>query len=216
MAIIHRWAGIPGVVIFYFLLAALSFWLLSRLAEPYDDPWLTIFLCLHRLGFGVDHLLARPHIFTWFFGTLTLYICQLEGRWLFVLPPITALWANIHGGFVLGIVLQGLFLAGRVLERGKLIFVQHELKSFLREQKTPLLVFLLTVLASGLTPFGYELLSFPFRVSAGIFSSYISEWTAPNMQYFWPFRLYILLSCLSFFFGARESAGKTAFPFFFS
>ena len=122
MAAIHSWAGVPGVVIFYFLLTALSFWLLFLLANPYDDPWLAFFCISIAFGLALSHLLARPHIFSWFFGTLTLYLLKRRGRWLYILPPLTALWANIHGGFVLGIVLQGLYLAGRDWKGGRHFF----------------------------------------------------------------------------------------------
>ena len=216
MAAIHSWAGVPGVVIFYFLLTALSFWLLFLLANPYDDPWLAFFCISIAFGLALSHLLARPHIFSWFFGTLTLYLLTRRGRWLYILPPLTALWANIHGGFVLGLVLQGLYLAGSGLERGCSLFRQGGLKSFFREQQRPLLVLLLSVLATGLNPFGFDLLLFPFRVSAGTFSTFVSEWGSPNLQYFWPFRLDILfILFLLFFRGPQVSWTNRLFVLFF-
>ena len=115
------------------------------------------FFCISiAFGLALSHLLARPHIFSWFFGTLTLFLLERRGRWLYILPPLTALWANIHGGFVLGIVLQGLYVAGAGLERGASLFRQGELQSFFREQQRPLLVLLLSVLATGLNPFGFD------------------------------------------------------------
>jgi hypothetical protein len=215
MAALHNWGGVPAVVIFYFLLVSLSFWLLFRLADPYDDPWLAIFCVSLALVLTLTHLLARPHIFTWFFGTLTLYLLSRRDRWLFILPLLTALWANFHGGFVLGLALQGLFLAGQGLEWGRRFFLPHGVRSFFREQRTPLVVLLLSVLASGLTPFGYELLLFPFRVSAGIFSSSISEWGPPNLQHYWPFRLYIIFSVFLLFFRGPQVSWKNRLFFLF-
>ncbi len=35
--------------------------------------------------------------------------------WLFLLPPLMAFWVNVHGSFVLGLVLVGIFAAGEAL-----------------------------------------------------------------------------------------------------
>jgi hypothetical protein len=204
MALIHSWAGIPGVTVFYFLLVAMSFWFLFLLAEPYDNPWLAIFCISIALALAQMHILARPHIFTWFFGTLTLLLLTRGGRLVYFLPPITALWANLHGGFVLGLVLQGLFLLGYALERGLNTFFPSQWRFLIRERQREILVLLLSIAAVGLNPFGYKLLIFPFQVSAGIFSTAIEEWLGPNMQEDWPFRIFVLFIIFLLFLRGQE------------
>ena len=66
---------------------------------------------------GIGHWTARPHLFS-YVAVVVLLDC-LERR-----PragiPLTAvlflLWANIHGGFVYGWILIGLYLAGSAAE----------------------------------------------------------------------------------------------------
>jgi hypothetical protein len=59
----------------------------------------------------------RPHLFTFLFFALFLHILLSfkyfgETRRLWVMPPVMVLWANLHGGFFIGLVLLGLFILG--------------------------------------------------------------------------------------------------------
>lgn len=205
MGLLHDCAGLPGVVSFYFLLAALSFWLLFKMASARTGEWQAIFITSIAFALSLSHLLARPHIFTWLLGVITLYILQKGGRLLFLLPLLMVPWANLHGGFALGLVLQGIYLAGGLLEHwtgGE----RPGLAGALRQHRVPMVVLLLSFLAVGINPFGYHLLLFPFQVSKGSFSTLISEWLAPSLQAFWYFRLYLLfIFFLLFFSGSRIS-----------
>ena len=205
MAAVHRLAGLPGVVIFYFLIAALSFWLLFKIAQQCGaGEWLAIFSVSLALCLSLTHLLARPHIFTWLLGLITLYILLKGGRALFFIPLLMIPWTNLHGGFALGLVLQGLFLAGSVLDKLFATSPRPPLQTLWDEHKTLFIVFLLSLVATGINPFGYHLLLFPFEVSKGAFRTLINEWLSPSLQAFWNFRLYLLfLFFLLFFSGPR-------------
>jgi hypothetical protein len=205
MAAVHRVAGLPGVVIFYFLIAALSFWILFKIAQECGaGEWLSIFTVSLALCLSLTHLLARPHIFTWLFGLTTLYILLKGGRSLFLLPILMIPWTNLHGGFALGLVLQGLFLAGSILDKLLTASSKPALRTIWDEHKILFIVLLLSLVATGVNPFGYHLLLFPFEVSKGSFRTLISEWLSPSLQTFWHFRLYLLfLFFLLFFSGPR-------------
>jgi hypothetical protein len=65
-------------------------------------------------------LLIRPQsVSLLLFVTLYAVLSEAEGRRrLLLIPPILmALWANVHGGFPIGLVLAGAFLAATVAER---------------------------------------------------------------------------------------------------
>jgi hypothetical protein len=190
------------VVIFYFALAALTFWVLFKVAQQCGaGEWLSIAAVSLALGLALTHLLARPHIFTWFFGTVTLYLLLKGGRSLFFLPVLMIPWANLHGGFAIGLALQGLHLAGGVLDQWLSGSPRPGWRQLWDRHKVPVVVLLLSLAATGVNPFGYHLLLFPFEVSKGAFRTLISEWLPPNLQVFWNFRLYLVLLFFLLFFG---------------
>src|SRR5437764_591576 len=75
---------------------------------------------LAALASGV-HWSARPHVFT-FLGT-AVFAALLDGwhtgrlsrRWLWALPLAMVVWANAHGGFLIGLVLLGAYLGADAL-----------------------------------------------------------------------------------------------------
>lgn len=205
MAIIHRIAGLPGVVIFYFLVAALSFWVLFKIAQQHGaNDWLAVFVVSLALSLAMTHLLARPHIFTWLFGLLFLYILYQGGRSLFLLPLLMIPWSNLHGGFALGLILQGLFLLGSILDKYFTFHQKPTLQALWNGHKPHCLALLLSLAATGINPFGYDLLIFPFEVSKGTFRILVSEWLSPDLQEFWHFRLYLLFLFILIFFREGE------------
>jgi len=203
MAAMHRWCGLAGVVLLYALLAALTFRVLYGIARRFGNEWTAIISTTIAFGLANSHLLARPHLFSWFFGVLTLSLLLQGGKRLYILPLLTAVWANVHGGVVLGLLLQGLFLAGALLEKwpGRRRAAWEEA---LRDNRASLTVLILSVLLSGLNPFGYTLLIFPFRVASPVFRSGIAEWLSPNLQAIWGFRAYILAILLLLSLGLRR------------
>jgi len=192
MALCHQAAGLAGVVIFYALLAALTFWLLFRLVNHYLNDLAALFCVFLALVLAYSHLLARPHLFTWFFGTLTLYILSVRREKLFLLPLLSLIWANFHGGFLLGLLVQGIFLAGLLLDNLSRPFSLRQWWANAGPARKPALVLLLSALAALVTPFGLELFLFPFHVTSDIFINNIGEWTATNLRDMWYFRFYLL------------------------
>jgi hypothetical protein len=60
---------------------------------------------------------VRAHMFTFLFLALLLVILERERkgdrRWLLLWPPLFVLWLNMHGGFVVGVGLLGLYAGER-------------------------------------------------------------------------------------------------------
>jgi len=117
-------------------------------------------------GFMIRPQLASYLLFTLFLFVLHLYFSSNDNR-LWVLPPLMVLWVNLHGGFLMGIVLMGVVVGWQTLSA---------LSTGNREK--PLhyiwMVFCLTLLASLVNPYGYKLHSFLFN-SLKIERA-ISEW----------------------------------------
>lgn len=97
-------------------------------------------------GFAV-----RPQIFTYLGVALTLgLIDRLPHKWrggLWAFPAIFLVWANVHGGFVLGLAILGLFVAAECIRSRRLA-------------TQPLLVLLASVAATAVNPYGPRLLGY--------------------------------------------------------
>jgi hypothetical protein len=73
---------------------------------------------LLRLGYSP----VRAQVFTIFFFALSLYLLERarqRGFWrgLWLLAPIQILWCNLHGGFVAGLALTGIYALGETISR---------------------------------------------------------------------------------------------------
>jgi hypothetical protein len=65
-----------------------------------------VLVAILSAGVGALHFLVRPHLWTLAFLLITLRLCQSQhekGGWsVFLAAPLTAVWANLHGGFLAG------------------------------------------------------------------------------------------------------------------
>ena len=190
MASIHKLAGLEGILCFFLLIISLSFWLLLKITEKYSNQWVAFGCVSLALAFSPSHMAARPHLFTWLFMLITLGILTTGGKRLYWLPVVMVVWTNLHGGFILGLALQVIFIIGSAVD-GLLTF-KTPYQETLRQQKVPATILLLSLFAIGLNPSGFELLIFPFQVSKGVFSVLIGEWKAPDLQEMWYFRFYLV------------------------
>ncbi len=121
-ALAHRAAGIAGAVALTALVVASSYFALSLLLRRVGvDPLLGFLTVVAAGAVGAFHWLARPHVFT-FLGTVALlWLLEvprrrtLDGRSAGLAFVLFAVWANLHGGFLFGLVLIGMYLAGDAL-----------------------------------------------------------------------------------------------------
>ncbi len=114
----ERVGGLPAVAILAGLLIALTYALLTRfLLRRGVDPLLACLIVAIAVALGVEHWIARPHLFS-FLGVIIL-LGLLER------PPqkpvlhfgvLFGVWANLHGGFVYGWILIALYLMGSLAE----------------------------------------------------------------------------------------------------
>jgi hypothetical protein len=102
-------AGWTGPVVLASLCIAATFALLTRYLARHLSESTTLVFVAAALALTVPHLLARPHVLAlpvmmaWVGG-----LVQAADRRTapsFWLLPLMALWANLHGGFVLGLAL---------------------------------------------------------------------------------------------------------------
>jgi hypothetical protein len=77
-------------------------------------------LSLLAVGASTMHFLARPHLFTLVFLPASIWLIEADRRkrtgYLWLLIPLTALWVNLHGGFVVFLACLALLVAGTAAE----------------------------------------------------------------------------------------------------
>jgi hypothetical protein len=188
---IHHWLGLNGVVFFTAVIVALTFALTFRLSirRGADLP-AAAFLLVLSLGVSMIHLFARPHVLSWLFTVIWFQILDSsetadspEGRRrLWYLPALMLLWVNLHGGFVLGFALLGLYLLSGAISyfRCRIEETHPRMASRMRELG---IVTALSLLASLLNPYGYKLHLHVYRyLSSRWLMNHIDEFLSPNFH----------------------------------
>ncbi|HSM08686.1 MAG TPA: hypothetical protein VLA33_06680 [Gemmatimonadota bacterium] len=149
-------AGLPGVAVLATLLFTVAVWAVYWSAEELGAlrP-LALLVGLLALLLHSIHLLPRPHLFTTALAAVYMVLLlrfARTARWatLAPLPVLMVVWANLHGGFLLGLVLISAFVVGALLDSAE--FAGG------RRAARPLAVVLVACLAASLvTPHGLEL-----------------------------------------------------------
>ncbi|MFP4497761.1 MAG: hypothetical protein ACLFQV_06070 [Vulcanimicrobiota bacterium] len=136
---------------------------------------------------------VRAYLFTYFFLALTLLIIEAGYHkpryWmLYLLIPITLLWVNMHGGFILCYVIQLFFIVSIIL---KIILNRIDKGSFFQavvsgEQnkkslKHGITVFLFSIAAGFINPYGFQNFLYPFSFSRDkLYKAFLIEWVPPD------------------------------------
>jgi hypothetical protein len=184
IALIHGWLGLDGVVLFTALIIATTFALVFRLAMQRGGvvpP--TIILLVLAMGAAAIHYLARPHVLSWLFAVI--WFQRLEegeaarggDRKIFWMPLTMLLWVNLHGGFLTGFVLLGLYIAGAFIE---CLITANENQKWLRQLAV---VTGFSLLASLVNPFGYKLYMHVYQYLSNRFlMNHIDEFRSPDFH----------------------------------
>ncbi|MEZ5392755.1 MAG: hypothetical protein R2724_07730 [Bryobacterales bacterium] len=118
----HMAGGLPGVVLLAgIVIAATMAMTLRYMLWLGVNFFLAVGATMMIGGVSTMHWLARPHMFTWGLLLATLWLLEADRRnpskrvWLLI--PIIAVWVNLHGGFVAGVVTVGVYGVGVTLEQ---------------------------------------------------------------------------------------------------
>ncbi len=217
MWLVYRAGGFSGLILVFAGLIALTFWLVYRVCA--GRPYLAGFVTLWAAFAAAIVWGVRPQIFNLLLTAVFFFILEkvragANARWLWLLPPLTALWANLHSGYLLGVVLLATVAIG---EAGQRIFAANFtnftkkkiLIRVIREIRGEKLfpVTAVSFLAAALNPAGPGLWLYPFQtLGSPAMQAYIQEWQSPNFHnpIFWPFAGLIFLGVLAWVFGGRR------------
>jgi hypothetical protein len=120
LAVIHAGMGLAGVTLWGgILIAATSALLLGDVLRRGASALIAIVAMLLAGSAATIHWLARPHLYTYLLFTLTLRMLHHDqerpGRRIWLLAPLAALWANLHGGFPALFAAVGCYALGAAL-----------------------------------------------------------------------------------------------------
>lgn len=171
---LHQWGGFDLLSIGLTLGLVVPFALLvPRLRTAKVPEGLQVAFFLAALFLIERRFIPRPEIVSWIFFGWNLWVLEdprRDRRWLFTLPFVQWLWIWTEGLFILGFVVQVLFLVGRWLEQRKW-------------DPTLGKAFGLGLLLSLLNPNGWRGLLFPFtlwqRFQDPLYQSSITEFLPP-------------------------------------
>jgi len=182
MYLIYKMAGHAGVLLMFAVVVAAAFG--TAYWRCLGKPFVAGFAVLLGALASMPTLGARPQMFTVLFTSIFLAVLgdYLHGGApykLWWLVPAMLLWANLHGGFVVGLGLIVFTCIGLVLDQRSSGMDATSLYHRLR----PLLYVLpacAAVVASNRN--GLRLYAYPFAVIRPAWNLYLTEWTSPNFH----------------------------------
>ncbi len=169
--------GYSGLAFFRGLLIALPFVFLYASSIRKGVHPLPVLSCLAFPLFFVAltnyNTFERPQAFSFVLALLVLALLEKtrrEGRgpWMWLLPPLMLLWANLHGGYIVGVVIICAYAAGDALNRAARMAGVKAVEEPSPYPSAFFLTSLACVAAAGLNPAGYIPLKVLVRTAAGV------------------------------------------------
>ncbi len=192
--------GLNGVVWFTSVVIAAVFALtFSLLMKSGANLLVALVLMLLAMAASMIHFLARPHVLSWLFTLVWFWMldaserqsftgCRgLSQRWLWALPLLMLVWVNVHGGFLLGFALLGIFWLGAVWRwlRANENRIEEALEKIAAGKRSWDLVWvgLLSAAASLVNPYGWKLhCHIASYLSNRFLMDHIEEFQSPNFH----------------------------------
>lgn len=188
--------GFNALIFLFAVIATFAFWLVFRRCSAH--PFIAGFAVFLGALSVAPNIGVRTRVFTLLFTSiflllLTNYSRRAQGKIIWLLVPIMALWVNLHGGFVIGFVLIGLAMIGTVLDKW---FGDDQLPLWPRLGVLGL-VLGGCLLAALLNPYAAEMFSIPGRVlQSPIYKEVVVDWRSPDFHQsdLFPFLLLFLIT----------------------
>ena len=200
MWLVYGATGVVGVSLAFGLLTWAAFWILYQ--QVRRQPWVII-----AVGLAIGAVAGSPiwgpraQMITFFLTCVELYWLHgyLSGRSraLRYFPLVMVLWANLHGGWVIGFVWLGVAFAAELIgwawDRSNPAHRAHV--RFLA------IITVLSVVAVAATPHGLSLYPYPFQTQGSVAQQkLIVEWFSPDFHqvYLRPFEAMVFLVIIGF------------------
>jgi hypothetical protein len=175
-----RTFGLQGILLMYFaVLIAIFASVYYRACRAGADCKDAAIATLGAICLGIVSMGPRTLLFGWLCLMVLLLVLdsfRRTSRGLWLLPPLFALWINLHGSWIFGFVVLAVTIASGMIE-GEWGLVAAERWSRPQMRKLSL-VSCASIVALFLNPFGYKLVIYPFDLLLRQQSmmQYIDEW----------------------------------------
>ena len=178
--------GLQGILLVYFGVLVLIYtgiyYLSCRAGADCKDATLGTMLAIFL---GVVSIGPRVLLFGWLCMVALLIVLdrfEQTGKGIWLLPPLFALWSNLHGSWVFGLVVLVISLVCGLVEGEWGSVVAHRWTPV--DLRKLLLAVAASVVALFVNPFGYRLVFYPFDFLFRQQSNmrYITEWQSTDFS----------------------------------
>lgn len=118
--------GFLALHFFYILLYVLTFGIFFHIAKKEAGILPAVALSMLLVPLMASRAEIRPEVFSYFFSGIFFYICfyakkgEIKQNWLYLLIPLSFIWANLHIAFFFGFIIMGTFILRSKTWGGKL------------------------------------------------------------------------------------------------
>ncbi|MCK5431531.1 MAG: hypothetical protein KAJ03_02240 [Gammaproteobacteria bacterium] len=177
---VYKLGGWPGMIFMATASVAASLLLMANYTLKHLNINITIIFMLFAFFLLAPHILPRPHILALPIVTYwTSKLIDASDRLTSPSPYLAILmilWSNMHGSFIIGIVFCFYFAVEAITK------AQTTNKRLTLAKSWGLLT-LLSIIASVITPHGFDSLLMPFQlINQNYVISIVSEWASPNFH----------------------------------
>lgn len=165
---------------------------------PFTLMWFLIFIILL---FG--YMQARPHLISFSFLAITIYVLydlykNSDSKKIYILPFLSILWANFHGGSSnLPYLLCLLFIIGGLFsfEFDKIVFKKLSRKQIIKYFS----VMILCMLTVCINIHGFKMFTYPYlNMLDSVMINNIGEWKSTNLHEIYHYIYFIILIIIIF------------------
>jgi len=191
---VYSWFGFAGVSFMRALLLTMCLLMVFLLLRLYRVNILLILPVTFLPGYLFRAFAGeRPQLFTFFFAGVVIYLLEDIKKTLHqrkrpspiryvILPLVMLLWANLHGGFIYGVVVIGIYVTSGWIE----VLYQRPGNGEKKDYSTAITLTILAFVAIPITflnPNTYHALIDHLRYKPFTYLSYIQEYTPPYKAY---------------------------------
>lgn len=205
----YHYGGYSGLMLWLALFGSLVFLIVYLLCFRVTSNALIAFrggiiaFCFGGVGLGLRPLLIGHVLLAGELLILELARTR-NARWLWLLPPVFALWVNCHGSHVFGLVVLAVYFACAFLPKLGDMFVLEDW-----DPRSRLLLgcaLALSTAALFINPIGIRLVLYPFDVlfRQGINTGFVEEWFPPDLKDVNTLLLLAAIGAILLLFAARK------------